>query len=123
MSSGQFVDVFYETNAGAVCPCRAQPETLTATFDGVLNASAVGPADNGFPSAKLRGGRSEIGITARKVRIKLPLGAAAPIGYSGDPLYIPIFTSALWAQIGKGDPVNYLGTGFVVSSKVPEYVN
>ena len=123
MSSGVFETSKYETNQGNIAPCRVQPETLTATIGGTANDAPAGSVTAGFPSANMRGGRTENGITARKIRIGIPTGGTPPTDYSGDPLYIPVMTEALWDAASKGDVVVYLGANWEVLSKVPEYVN
>jgi len=123
MSAGKFTNSRYETNDGNVVGCRVQPETLTMTIGGTANAATGDPINIGFPSALMRGGRTEIGIVARKVRIGLPDGNPAPEGYSGDALYVPVMTELLWASAQKGDPVQYLGSTWEILSKVPEFIN
>ena len=123
MSAGSFVNSKYETNNGDVVPCRVQPETLEMTIGGTANQAVAASVQAGWPSALLRGGRSESGIIARKVRIGIPEGGAAPMGYSGDPVYVPILSEGLWAAATKGDAVTYLGQIWELLSKVPEYIN
>lgn len=95
MSSGTFVKGFYSTNDGNVVKCRFQPETETLTIATVANAAPAGPAVAGFPSAKVSGGRNEIGINCRLIRIKFD---TAPTGYQqGGIITLPVFTDANFA--------------------------
>jgi hypothetical protein len=123
MSAGSFTISKYETNNGDIVSCRVQPETLAMTIGGTANAAVAGSVQAGWPSALMRGGRTEIGIVARKVRIGIPDGGTAPDGYSGAPVYVPILSEALWAAATKGDVVTYLGETWELLTKVPEYIN
>jgi len=123
MSSGSFKISKYETNNGDVVSCRVQPETLAMTIGGTANGAVSGGVQAGWPSALLRGGRTEAGIIARKVRIGIPEGGEGPDGYSGAPVYVPILSESLWAAATKGDTVTYLGSTWELLTKVPEYIN
>lgn len=124
MSAGRFVITKYESASGGIQAARVQPETLAATLGGVANAAPEG--DITIPGkANVRGGRRTNGITCRKVRLTLADddGNNAPDGYSGDPLYLPVMTTAIYDAVELGTAVNYLGVAWVVASLVPEYIN
>ena len=124
MSAGRFTSSIYQTDAGNNVPCAVQPETLLAVIGTVTNAPAAeAEVLPGWPSANMRGGRSQNGITARKIRIGLPEGNAEPTGYSGDPIYLPVLTTAAFTAATKGAAVTYLGATWEVLSRVPEYIN
>lgn len=122
MSAGIFEDSIYETNSGALYPCRVQPETLAMTIDGTANAAPAGPVPAGVPSANMRGSRRQNGVTARYVSLKLPVGGTAPAGYSGDNVTVPVLTAVLFAAIARTSTVVYLGATWNVAGTTPESI-
>jgi len=122
MSAGIFETAVYTSNDGLNFPCRVQPETLAMSIDGSNNDNSA-TADEGLPSANMRGGRTENGVTARKIRLKLADGATPPAGYSGQPIYVPVLTPGNWSAAVKGAAVTYLGVAWTVASRVPEFLN
>lgn len=95
MSAGGFKKGFYTTDNGDVVKLSFQPETETLTINAVANTSSTGPGAAGFPSAKVSGGRSSIGINCRLIRIKFD---TAPAGYKQDGIItLPVFSSTVFA--------------------------
>lgn len=119
MSAGTFLKTKYETNAGAVHPIRAQPETLAAVIAGVTNAAPAGPVTNGI-SARVSNGNREFGLKPRGVTLEWT--GAIPEGYSGDPIYIPALTPAFYNAAVKEATGTYLGQGVKVVSQSPERI-
>jgi len=122
MSSGEFVNAFYETsaeNGSFVLRCRVQPETLAATIDGTANAGVAGPA-TAPGSATISQGRRTAGVNMRYVT--LGWTAAPPTDYSGDPVRIPVLDPATFTAWTLGATGTYLGTAVEVLSRVGETV-
>lgn len=117
MSAGEFVRSRYESDAGNVHPIRVQPETIAATI-GSANTAPAGTIDLSI-SAKVSGGRRELGLIARKVR--LAFTGAAPTGYAEDSIVsIPILTPTVYDGIAVGTTGTYLGAAVEVVGKTPE---
>ena len=109
MSSGAFVDSFYESNKlGSVHPIRVQPETIALELGGQANAAPDGAAAVG-PSAQVSKGKRSLGINARTVSIRL---TAALTGYkSGSVITLPWLDPATYdAIVPKATTGTYLGT-------------
>jgi hypothetical protein len=122
MSSGAFDNSKYESNSGVIYFAKVQPETLAATIGGTANAEPAGSV-TGEPSAKMSGGRREIGVIARRVSVAWDDGGA-PAGYEdGSSVSIPIMTPTLFDSISRGDAVSYNGGSGTVSGKTPEVIN
>jgi len=122
MSSGVFVNAFYETsseNGGFVLRCRVQPETLTATIGGTANAGVAGPA-TAPGSATSSQGRRSAGVNMRYVTLGWTAGA--PTDYSGDPVRIPVLDPATFTAWTLGATGTYLATAVEVLSRVGETV-
>lgn len=120
MSAGEFnTDAKYETRGGGIHRIRVQPETLAAEFNSVVNAVPAG-AVNRETSARARGSRKALGVTARKVSVQFT--GALPAGYSGDPVEIPVMTPATFDGILPGQAGTYLSVPIAVISKTPEQV-
>lgn len=100
MSAGSTIPSVYETNTGVFYKCRVQPETLTLTINTVANVAGTGTPAAKTPSAKMTGGRREIGINARLVRIKFT--GTVPPGYkTGGILTLPIMTPTVFNGLDK----------------------
>lgn len=119
MSAGSFTRTKYESDDGTILNARVQPETLTANIGGANTAPAG--AVNGLGSAKMRGGRREIGVKARRVRVVFTAGA--PADYKPDTtLEIPILTKARYDAIAIGSTGTYLEGTVTVIGKTAESV-
>lgn len=115
MSAGSTVPSVYETNAGTFYKCRVQPETLTLVINAVTNAGGSGTPAPQTPSAKMTGGRREIGINARLVRLRFT--GTLPPGYKMDGiLTLPILTPAVFGGLDTDQTGTYTlnGTGYDV---------
>lgn len=120
MSSGSFSISRYVSNRGSVYACRVQPETLAAAFTGAgVNAAATTAVDMEV-SAKMSGGRREIGVSPRGVTVEFT--GTVPDGYSGDPVFIPILTPTLYESITRDMVGTYLGQAIKVIGKRVEIV-
>ncbi len=122
MSAGEFTSAFYETsseNGSFILRCRVQPETLAATIGGTANAGVAGPA-NAPGSATISQGRRSAGVNMRYVTLSFT--GAAPTGYSGDPVRIPVLDPAVFADWTLGATGTYLGSDVEVLSRVGETV-
>ena len=125
MSAGSTVNSTYETTNNVFYRCKVQPETLTLVLNGQTNAAGAGSPGTDTPSAKMSGGRRELGVNARLVRMKFD--GALPPGYKMDGiLTLPILTPAVFAAIGVGDSGTYSlnGTDYAVevTGKTPETI-
>lgn len=122
MSAGGFIRSVYQADDTTLLfPVRVQPETLTLEIDGTAN-SAGGAAPNQVVSAKVSGGRRELGVTCRKVRFQFL--TAAPTGYKlGETISLPVLNPTTYAVIAKGQQGTYLGQAIQVVGKTPEYIN
>lgn len=116
MSSGIFLDAFYEADNGAIARIRIQPETAATAIGAAPNVIPAGPADQ-LASAIARKGRREIGLGARYIGVSF---ATPPSGYTSEVLYIPILTPAVFNAANLGDSVTYLGATGVLISKTAE---
>lgn len=95
MSAGPLKKGFYTTDNGDTVKCSFQPETESLTINAVANTAPTGPGASGFPSAKVSGGRRDIGINCRLIRIKFD---TAPTGYKQDGIItLPVFSSTVFA--------------------------
>jgi len=122
MSAGKFTSSRYTSNSGRVYPATVQPETLAATLGGTANTATADPVDEEV-SAKMTGGKREIGVIARTVTIRWDAGAA-PTGYDENTLLrIPVMQQSTWNGVAKGAAVSYLGGTGEVAGKSPEQVN
>jgi len=118
MSAGAFDRAFYEDDTGAIRPIRPQPETLAATFDGVTNAGATGPAtNNGF--VQINKPRREFGTGGRFVTAEW--AAAPPTGYKiGGSIKIVVPLTAVYNGITIFSAGVYLGANIRIIGKTPE---
>jgi len=122
MSAGAFENTKYEmdsTNGGYILKARAQPETLAAS-DGTNANDAPAGAINGPGSAKASKGKREFGVGMRKVVLELT--GAAPAGYSGDDVIIPVLTPATFTAWVIGTEVSYQSTTWKIKERYPESV-
>lgn len=122
MSSGAFVNSFYESNElGSVHPIRVQPETLGLMLGGQSNAAPSGTGAIG-PSAQVSRGKRALGINARSVTVRL---TATLAGYlPGSTISVPWMDPDTFADITpKVTTGTYLGTACICTGKSPEKVN
>lgn len=120
MSAGTFTDSKYEAGNGTIYNCRIQPETAACVLGGTANAAPAGAATSEV-SARSSGSKRAYGVTMRSVVLRFT--GAAPDGYSGDDVSIPILTPALFnAIIAKTTTGTYLGAAVRVISKSGEQV-
>lgn len=121
MSAGNFVRSRYESDAGSIHPIRVQPETLAMTLGGSTNSPVTGAIDTGI-SARVSGGRRQIGLTARKVRIQFVEGAE-PEGYlEGGTIELPWLNPTTFAALGAGATGIYLGAAIELVGKSAESI-
>lgn len=117
---GPFTRGKYETNRGLITNIRVQDETVACTINGVANDEPTGDRTGGLPSAKVSGGRREIGINARTVTLIL---TAAKAGYTvGKPLTIPALTSDFYDACETGETGTYLGVACEVIGRSDEVI-
>ena len=118
--AGSFTSKKYATDNGDVVNIRVQATTIACVIDGVTNAESGDPLSDGFPSAKVSGGRREIGINARTVTLTL---TAAKVGYTeGKPLTIPALTEAFYIKCTSGKTGTYLGVACKVIGRSAEVI-
>ena len=118
MSAGAFSRSRYAADSGEIHPIRVQPETLALTLGGTANAAPAGAVTSSI-SAKVSGGRRNLGLKARMV--SLAFTGAVPDGYEPDSVTrVPILTPALFTAIGRGTTGTYLGVGVEVLGKSSE---
>ena len=117
MSAGNFISTIYSDAEGRFYRIRLQPETLALTIATVPNAAGAGPVDQPV-SARARGSRRSIGVTARKVALRFT--STLPTGYSGDPVEVPVLTPAAFAAYLPGLTGTYLGSDVEVISRTNE---
>lgn len=121
MSAGTFQLSKYETNAGGICSCRVQPETLALTIESATNDPPTDAVDQ-EASAVMNGGRRRIGVNARSVSLRWT--ATHPTGYDPNGIVrVPILKPSVWNAISKGDTGTYLGSAVEVVGKSSEDVN
>lgn len=118
MSAGAFIISTYETDGGTFMPIRVQPETLTLTIEGTANAAPANPSSSVHGSARVGGGKRQLGVKARYVRISF--GATPPTGYKpNSSLTLPILQRSVWQGISKGNTGTYLASTVTVTG-VPQ---
>lgn len=120
MSNGVFEIHSYTDDDDDVHAIRIQPETLALTIDGVANASAGAAGDRTAPIAKVSGGKSQYGLTARSVTIQMP--AAPTGGYKPFGLItLPWLNPDTWPKRGVGAGVGvYNGNAITFVGRSPE---
>lgn len=120
MSAGAFVSSKYQADQGGIFRIRIQPETAVTTLGVNSNTAPSGSIDQ-IASARARGSKRRIGVTARTVTLK-PVGSA-PAGYKdGQSLVVPVLTPVVYNAVNLGDEATYLGVPYLVSGKSPERV-
>lgn len=117
MSSGNFLDAFYEADDGSVTAIKIQPETAAAAFSpGGTNVIPSG--DNASGITRVGGSRRAYGRKARQVRIT---SSSPPTGYkSPSTITLPVLTRAAYNAITLSSTVTYLGATWTVSGKSSE---
>lgn len=121
MSAGGFVRSRYESDAGSVHPIRVQPETLTMTLGGATNSVPAGALTSGI-SARVTGGKRQLGLTARKVTIQFVAGDV-PEGYlAGSSYTLPWLNPATFGGLGAGATGIYLGSAIELVGKSAESI-
>lgn len=121
MSAGPFTSTFYEDNNGDIHGIRLQPETLTAVFNGVTNATPGGPATAGAVRARITGSRRGYGVFARFATVVFT--ATPPTGYDTGTYYrIAVPDPTVYNGIADLDTGTYLGTAIQVISKTNEKI-
>ena len=121
MSSGAFVDSFYESNElNSVHPIRVQQETIDLELGGEDNAAPDGAAAI-LPSAQVSRGKRSIGINCRTVTIEF---TATKAGYlAGSKITLPWLSKATFAAIKPKVTVGtYQAVACKVTGKSPETV-
>lgn len=122
MSAGNFVRSRYETsseNGGGIHPIRVQPETLALTIDGTANAATTSDIDR-QTTARANKSSTAYGVGARAVVLEFT--GAAPDGYSGDPVRVPVLTPDAFLAYQVGQTGTYLGAAVEVISRIAENV-
>lgn len=123
MSAGAFVNSRYRASYAApiqIHPIRVQPETLAAEIDGLSNDPPTDAVNNPI-IANSTGSRRANGLTARRIRLQLPLATTPPTGYRpGSITTIPVLQPALFALAQKGVACNYLGVVWTVVGRIAE---
>lgn len=94
MSAGIFEAGKYQTAAGDIFACRAQPETKALSIQNTANAYPQGDVDQPFP-IRLRVGKRSRGLIPRTVTVRFT--AAPPAGYLADGDHVvPVFQQSVW---------------------------
>lgn len=94
MSAGIFESAKYESAAGDIFACRAQPETKGLNIQSTANAYPAGAVDQPFP-IRLRVGKRTRGLIPRTVTVRFT--AAPPDGYLADGEHVvPVFRQSTW---------------------------
>lgn len=121
MSAGAYVRSRYEADAGTIHPIRVQPETLAMTLGGSTNAAPAGTVTSPI-SARVSGGRRQIGLTARKVTIAFVPGDV-PAGYlEGSSYQLPWLDPTTFDALAAGATGIYLGAAIELVGKSAESV-
>lgn len=124
MSSGAFTIAKYQAVYGAgtaVHPIQVQPETLNLTIGAVANEEAAGAITSPI-SARVSGGRRQVGLNADLVRIAFD-DDDVPEGYlQGGTIVLPLLTPAIRAVAVRGAVGLYLGAAILVVGRSAETV-
>lgn len=121
MSEGGFVRSFYEADSGLIHPIRVQPETLTLSLGGATNTPPAGPATSRI-SAKVSGGRRQLGLTARKVTVQFVAGDV-PDGYLlGGTISLPWLDPTTFQSLAAGQTGLYQASAVEVVGTSDEVV-
>lgn len=115
MSAGKFELYSYETDNGAVTKIRLQPETLQATFNGLVNAEPGGVPEAGYPRADVSRSHRAVGIHARFVTVGEMAGM--PSDYMANQTYrVACLSPTVFASLTDGQAAGYLGgVGKIIS--------
>lgn len=120
MSNGIFLNAQYTANDGTVHRIRIQPETAAFVVDGVTNTIPGVPAAGlAQPRAKVSGGKSQYGLTARTVGVKFPLsptGGFAPFSV----VYVPWLNPGTFPDPAEVIAATYQGNSVTVIGGSPE---
>lgn len=123
MSAGGFQIALYQAQYGdgtAVHRIQIQPETLGLTIAGQANTAPAGPPTSPI-SARVSGGRKQIGLNANLVRIKFT--EAVPPGYLEDGIItLPLLNDAIRGVAFRGAVGTYLALDIEVVGTTPETV-
>lgn len=107
MSQGEFINTFYEDNAGRIYNVRLQDTTLLLTDGTTANSPPAGPADQAI-TANATGSKRRNGVRCRQVAVKWT--GTPPTGYlARETLYIPVMTQAAFNEYTTGTTMDYLG--------------
>lgn len=114
MSQGEFLYGSYETDEGNFMPIRYMAATAALSIGGTANAVAATAASDDFGSVRVGGGKRQLGVKARSVRVKFT--AAPPTGYKeGSSLTLPVFQKSVHDGYSKGNTGTYRGVAIVVT--------
>lgn len=120
MSTGIFLNANYTSNLGTVHRIRIQPETAAFVVDGVTNTIPGIPGSGlSQPRAKVSGGKSQFGLTARTVGVKFPpspSGGYAPFSV----IYVPWLDPDTFPDPAAVISATYQGNSVTVIGNSPE---
>lgn len=122
MSAGVFVTTRYQASYAAATyhKIRVQPETLLADVGGVVNDAPTQLLTNPI-SAIVKGSNRTLGLTPRKVRLKLPAGTTPPTGYKPEgTTTIPCLTTSFYDACVTGLTCTYLNVVWTILGTNPE---
>lgn len=123
MSAGEFQLSRYAAVYGDgtnIHPIQVQPETLSLTIETENNDPPEGGATSPI-SARVSGGRRQLGLNAHLVRIKFT--DTPPTGYKQDGVIaLPLLSAAIRTAAVRGAEGAYLGQSIEVVGNSPETV-
>lgn len=123
MSAGAFVRSKYScSDDQLIHPIRVQPETLAATIGGATNSAPTAVASSNI-SARVSGGKNQLGLRARLVTLQAPATGGAATYLSSGITKIPALQEAFYNAAIKGATCTYLGVAYQVVSRSPEEVH
>ena len=115
MSEGAFEISRYAAKYGAgtaIHPIQVQPETLSLTIETENNDPPAGGVTSPI-SARVSGGRRQLGLNAELVRIKFR--DTPPAGYKDDGVIaLPLLDTPIRAAAVRGAEGAYLGQSIIV---------
>lgn len=124
MSAGRFELSKYQARYGAgtaIHPIQVQPETLLLTIASAANDEPAGEITSPI-SARVSGGRREVGLNAELVRFTFDEGEE-PAGYKADGvLTLPLLSTAIRVVAIRGATGTYLGAPITVVGRSAETV-
>ena len=127
MSAGNFELAVYQPSYDTTArhPIRVQPETLLLTITtpgGAEDNVSQGTVTSNPISARVSGGRRELGLNARKVIVQFT--GTPPTGYqAGGRISLPWLSATTFSQLAKAQVGSYLNAPVVVVGLTPEAVN